>query len=77
MTQPDVSNHLHALEDRFGVVILLTRGRHLQPTLAGECLSGHARRVLGDLAALEAEVARHAGPRGQLVVGRPRLRGSS
>lgn len=68
MTQPAVSNHLHALEERFGVT-LLTRGRHLQPTPAGECLSGHARRVLDDLAALEAEVARHAGPRGRLVVG--------
>ncbi len=68
MTQPAVSNHLHALEERFGVT-LLTRGRRLQPTPAGECLAGHARRVLEDLAALEAEVARHAGPRGRLVVG--------
>ncbi|MDQ3304044.1 MAG: LysR family transcriptional regulator, partial [Actinomycetota bacterium] len=31
MTQPGVSNHLHALEERFGVT-LLTRGRQLQPT---------------------------------------------
>jgi DNA-binding transcriptional LysR family regulator len=68
MTQPAVSNHLHALEERFGVT-LLTRGRLLQPTPAGECLAEHARRVLDDLAILEAEVARHAGPRGRLVVG--------
>ncbi len=68
MTQPAVSNHLHALEERFGVA-LLTRGRQLQPTPAGECLAGHARRVLDDLATLETEVARHAGPRGRLVVG--------
>ncbi|MDQ4043274.1 MAG: LysR family transcriptional regulator [Actinomycetota bacterium] len=68
MTQPAVSNHLHALEERFGVT-LLVRGRRLQPTPAGECLAGHARRVLDDLAILEAEVARHAGPRGRLVVG--------
>jgi len=68
MTQPGVSNHLHALEERFGVA-LLTRGRRLQPTPAGECLLGHARRVLDDVATLEAEVARHAGPRGRLVVG--------
>ncbi len=68
MTQPGVSNHLHALEERFGVT-LLTRGRQLQPTPAGECLARHARRVLDDLATLEAEVARHAGPRGRLVVG--------
>jgi DNA-binding transcriptional LysR family regulator len=68
MTQPGVSNHLHTLEVRFGVT-LLTRGRNLRPTPAGECLAGHARRVLGELATLEAEVARHAGPRGRLAVG--------
>src|ERR671911_209870 len=64
MTQPAVSNHLHALEERFGVTLLM-RGRRLQPMPAGECLAGHARRVLEDLAILEAEVARHAGPRGR------------
>ncbi|HEX8258784.1 MAG TPA: LysR family transcriptional regulator [Rubrobacteraceae bacterium] len=68
MTQPAVSNHLHVLEERFGVT-LLTRGRRLRATPAGECLAGHARRVLDDLATLEAEVSRHAGPRGRLVVG--------
>lgn len=68
MTQPAVSNHLHALEERFGVT-LLTRGRRLRPTPAGECLAEHGRRVLDDLVTLEAEVARHAGPRGRLVVG--------
>lgn len=68
MTQPAVSNHLHALEERFGVT-LLTRGRRLHLTSAGECLAGHARRVLNDLVTLEAEVARYAGPRGRLVVG--------
>jgi DNA-binding transcriptional LysR family regulator len=68
MTQPAVSNHLRALEERFEMT-LLTRGRRLQPTPGGECLANHARRVLDDLATLEAEVARHAGPRGRLVVG--------
>lgn len=68
MTQPAVSNHLHTLEKRFGVT-LLARGRRLQPTPAGECLAEHARRVLDDLAVLDAEVTRHAGPRGRLVVG--------
>src|SRR5215210_323261 len=68
MTQPAVSNHLRALEERFGVT-LLTRGRRLRPTPAGECLAEHGRRVLDDLATLETEVARHAGPRGRLVVG--------
>src|SRR5215207_7479691 len=68
MTQPAVSNHLRGLEERFGMA-LLTRGRRLQPTPGGECLAWHARRVLDDLAALEAEVARHTGPHGRLVVG--------
>lgn len=68
MSQPAVSNHLHALEERFGVM-LLTRGRQLHPTPAGECLAEHGRRVLDHLATLEAEVACHAGPRGRLVVG--------
>jgi DNA-binding transcriptional LysR family regulator len=68
MTQPAVSNHLHVLEEHFGVT-LLTRGRRLRPTPAGECLEWHARQVLDDLAALEAEVSRHSEPRGRLVVG--------
>ena len=57
MTQPAVSNHLHALEVHFGVA-LLTRGRPLRATPAGECLAEHARRVLDGVFALEAEMAR-------------------
>ncbi|MBA4116066.1 MAG: LysR family transcriptional regulator, partial [Rubrobacter sp.] len=68
MTQPAVSNHLHALEERFGVA-LLTRGRPLRATPAGECLAEHARRVLDGVSALEAEMARHTAPCGPLVMG--------
>jgi len=68
MTQPAVSNHLHALEERFGVT-LLARGGRSRATPAGECLAEHARRVLGEISALEADVARHTGPCGRLVVG--------
>jgi DNA-binding transcriptional LysR family regulator len=68
MTQPAVSNHLHALEERFGVT-LLTRGGRLRATPAGESLARHARRVLAEISALETEMARHSGPRGRLVVG--------
>jgi DNA-binding transcriptional LysR family regulator len=68
MTQPAVSNHLHALEERFGVA-LLTRGRPLRATPAGECLAEHARRVLDAVAALEAELACHTAPHGPLAVG--------
>ena len=68
MTQPAISNHLHALEERFGVV-LLTRGRPLRATPAGECLAEHARRVLDAVSALEAELACHTAPHGPLAVG--------
>ena len=68
MTQPAVSNHLHALEERFGVT-LLTRGRPMRATPAGLSLAEHARQVLGEISVLEAEMARHVGPRGHLVVG--------
>ncbi|MDP9454868.1 MAG: LysR substrate-binding domain-containing protein [Actinomycetota bacterium] len=68
MTQPAVSNHLHALEERFGVS-LVSRGRPMRATPAGENLAGHARRVLGEVAELEEGMARHAGPRGRLAVG--------
>ena len=68
MTQPAVSNHLHTLEKRFGVT-LLTRGRRLRATPAGECLADHARRVLEEISALEDDMARYSAPRGRLVVG--------
>ena len=68
MTQPAVSNHLHGLEERFGVA-LLTRGRPLRATPAGECLAEHARRVLEGVFALEAKMARHTAPHGPLVLG--------
>ena len=68
LTQPAVSNHLQALEGRFGVA-LLTRGRPLRATPAGESLAEHARLVLDGVSALEAEMARHTTPHGPLVVG--------
>ncbi len=68
MTQPAVSNHLHTLEERFGAA-LLTRGRPLRATPAGECLAEHARRVLDGVSTLEAEMACHTAPRGPLMVG--------
>ncbi|MDQ3922728.1 MAG: LysR family transcriptional regulator [Actinomycetota bacterium] len=69
MTQPAVSNHLHALEERFGVVLLVRAGRNTQATPAGECLAQHARRVLEEVHALEADMARHVAPQGRLLVG--------
>ncbi len=68
MSQPAVSNHLHALETRFGIE-LLCRGKRISPTPAGECLAVRARRLLEEADSLEAEMASHAAPRGSLVVG--------
>src|SRR5215210_7768644 len=68
MSQPAVSNHLHALEERFGVT-LLVRGQPLLATPAGETLADRARRVLGEISTLEEDMARHVAPRGSLVVG--------
>ncbi len=68
VTQPAVSNHLHTLEERFGVA-LLARGHNARPTPAGECLAEHARRILGELEALEKDMVRHSVPHGRLRVG--------
>ncbi len=68
ITQPAVSNHLHTLEEHFGVT-LLARGHGARPTPAGECLSEHAQRVLGEMETLETALARHAAPHGRLLVG--------
>jgi DNA-binding transcriptional LysR family regulator len=68
LSQPAVSNHLHALEKRFGVA-LLVRGGRVRTTPAGECLANRARRVLEELSALEQEMAHYSAPHGRLVVG--------
>ena len=68
LSQPAVSNHLHALEKRFGVA-LLVRGGRVRTTPAGECLADHARRVSEELSALEREMAHYSAPHGRLVVG--------
>lgn len=68
MTQPAVSNHLHLLEQKFGVA-LLSRGQPLRTTAAGERLEFHARRILEETRNLEMEMAREVGPRGRLRVG--------
>ena len=68
MSQPAVSNHLHSLEKRFGVV-LLVRDSRILPTSAGECLARHARRVLEEISELEEDMAHYSAPYGRLIVG--------
>ncbi len=68
MSQPAVSNHLHSLEQRFGVV-LLVRVRRMVPTPAGECLARHAQRVVKEVSELEEDMAHYSAPYGRLVIG--------
>ena len=68
MTQPAVSNHVHALEERFGVA-LISRGRPMRATPAGGDVERHARSVVDAVAELEEGMARQAGPHGGLAAG--------
>ena len=68
LTQPAVSNHLHTLEKRFEVA-LLVRGGRVRATPAGECLANHARRVLEEISNLEEDMAHYSAPHGRLVIG--------
>ena len=68
MSQPAVSNHLHSLEKRFGVVLLVRDSRML-PTSAGECLARHARRLIEEISELEEDMAHYSAPYGRLIVG--------
>lgn len=68
MSQPAVSNHLHSLEKRFGVVLLVRDSRML-PTPAGECLARHAQRVVKEISELEEDMAYYSAPYGRLIVG--------
>src|SRR5215212_11432474 len=68
MSQPAVSNHLHSLEQRFGVV-LLVRDSRIRPTSAGECLARHARRLIEEISELEEDMAHYSAPYGRLIVG--------
>src|SRR5215217_6487341 len=68
MSQPGVSNHLHSLEKRFGVVLLVRESR-MVPTPAGECLARHAQRVVREISDLEEDMAHYSAPHGRLVVG--------
>lgn len=46
LTQPTVSEHIRALEDELGALLLDRLGRGATPTRAGSLLLGYARRML-------------------------------
>ncbi|WP_336207056.1 LysR family transcriptional regulator [Nonomuraea sp. LPB2021202275-12-8] len=69
-TPPAVSQHIAALERQVGMLLVDRSGRTARLTAAGDRLAGHARHVLADLEAAEADLASLDGDlRGTLVVG--------
>ncbi|RSM87457.1 LysR family transcriptional regulator [Kibdelosporangium aridum] len=69
-TPPAVSQHIAALERQLGVPLVDRSGRTARLTAAGHRLAGHARQVLADLEAAEADMAQLGGDlRGTIAVG--------
>lgn len=69
-TPPAVSQQIAALERQVGLALVDRTGRTMRLTPAGQRLAGHARRVLADLEAAEADLAAFDGTvRGTLRVG--------
>jgi DNA-binding transcriptional LysR family regulator len=62
-TQSQVSTRIHRLEQFVGSPLFARLPHGLAPNLKGEALYPHAKRVLGNLAELEAELRRLAGPK--------------
>ncbi|MDP8923107.1 MAG: LysR family transcriptional regulator [Chloroflexota bacterium] len=53
ITQPSVSEQVRTLEEHFGLPLFTRLGREIRPTVAGERLRAHTRRVLQALDELE------------------------
>jgi len=70
LTQPGVTQHVHALERHFGVRLVDVGGRRLTLTDAGRFLAARATGLLGNVAALEREMGEFAAARaGELRLG--------
>lgn len=70
LTQPAVSKHIRALEERLGAKLVFRAGRSVQLTDAGEALHEYASRILGSLEEAEAAIGEMRGlRRGCLRVG--------
>lgn len=77
LTQPTVSGHIKALEERLQVKLFDRLGKTVAPTKAGELLYGYARKIL--TLKREAEQAIHqfkGSLRGSLVIGGSNIPGS-
>ncbi len=70
ITQPALSRQIRDAERRLGIALFTREKKRLRPTLAGECLLEHAKRILSDLAGAEADsVQIPAGPRDVVRIG--------
>lgn len=69
-TPPAVSQHVAALERQLDIALVDRTGRSARLTPEGERLAEHARKVLADLEAAEADLAtRNGGMRGVVRIG--------
>ncbi|QQQ62614.1 LysR family transcriptional regulator [Paenarthrobacter ureafaciens] len=77
-TPSAVSQQLRKLEQEVGQPLLNRRSRGVVPTEAGQVLAGHARKIVEQMLAAQADLAQIAGlKRGSLAVGTfPTLAGS-
>ncbi|MBB4349963.1 LysR family transcriptional regulator [Aliirhizobium cellulosilyticum] len=62
-----VSARLRKMEDSFGLPLVERTGRGIRPTLAGDILVGHARKVLDDTRKLEIELDAFSEGRGGTI----------
>jgi LysR family transcriptional regulator for metE and metH len=70
ITQPALSRQIREAERRLGTTLYSREKKRLRPTLAGECLLEHAKRLLGDLARAEMDTIQlPAGPRQMVRLG--------
>ncbi len=77
-TPSAVSQQLRKLEQEVGQPLLTRRSRGVVPTEAGQLLAGHARKIVAQMQAAQADLAELAGlKRGSLTIGTfPTLAGS-
>jgi molybdenum-dependent DNA-binding transcriptional regulator ModE len=77
-TPSAVSQQLRKLEQEVGQPLLNRRSRGVVPTEAGQVLSGHARKIIGQMRAAQSDLDQIAGvKRGSLTIGTfPTLAGS-
>jgi len=77
LTQPTVSGHIKALEERLQVKLFDRLGKTVAPTKAGELLYGYARKILAMKREAEQAIHQFKGSlKGSLVIGGSNIPGS-